>query len=94
MKTQFLVVSHCATDIPELKTTLVRRESEADGGQRRERVACVTQCELDHGVLLSFDASELLLLGSCFESTCEETKIHRHNRLMYKQHIWKLLSSF
>ena len=87
MKTQFLVASHRATDIPKLKTTLVRREFEADGGQRRERVAHVTQCELDHGVLLSFDAGELPLLGYFFESTWDETKTHRHNRLIFKHHV-------
>ena len=32
----------------ELKTALVLREAEAEGGQCRERVANVAQSELDH----------------------------------------------
>ena len=42
--------------------SLVEIDAEADGGQRRERVACVTQCKFDHGVLLSFEVSEMFLL--------------------------------
>ena len=32
-------------------------------------------------------------VNHCFESTWDETKTHRYNRLMYKQHIVRLLSS-
>jgi hypothetical protein len=28
-----------------------------------------------------------------FESTWDETKTHRHNRLIFKHHMWRLLSS-